>query len=104
MLYSSHLLEEVEAVADAVAILDRGRIVRTAATDCLRDDVKQILLPLDSLAAAPRPEDLLDVRRYEDRLTVVVDGGPGLRPGTSPRGASITTSSICAWTRFLKPT
>ena len=44
VLYSSHLLDEVEAVADAVAILDRGKIVRTGTTDRLRDEVKQIVL------------------------------------------------------------
>src|SRR4051794_7474488 len=48
VLYSSHLLDEVEAVADAVAILDRGKIVRTGTTDALRDEVKQILLPFNS--------------------------------------------------------
>ena len=32
VLYSSHLLDEVEAVADAVAILDKGKIVRSGAT------------------------------------------------------------------------
>ena len=52
VLYSSHLLDEVEAVADAVAILDRGKIVRTGTTDRLRDEVKQILLPLGSVAGS----------------------------------------------------
>jgi ABC-2 type transport system ATP-binding protein len=73
VLYSSHLLDEVEAVADAVAILDRGRIVRSGPTDRLRDDVKQIVLPADSLAAAPRPEELLDVRRHDDRVAIITD-------------------------------
>lgn len=74
VLYSSHLLDEVEAVADAVAILDRGRIVRTGTTDMLREEVKQIVLPLGVVANAPRPEGLLDVRRHEDRLVIVTDG------------------------------
>jgi ABC-2 type transport system ATP-binding protein len=73
VLYSSHLLDEVEAVADAVAILDRGKIVRTATTDRLRDEVKQIVLPVDSLAAIPRPEGLLDVRRHDDRVAIITD-------------------------------
>ena len=33
VVYSSHLLSEVEAVADTIAILDRGHIVRRSATD-----------------------------------------------------------------------
>lgn len=74
VLYSSHLLDEVEAVADAVAILDGGRIVRTGATDKLREEVKQILLWLDGVSDIPRPEGLLDVRRHEDRLALITDG------------------------------
>src|SRR5262249_31062962 len=73
VLYSSHLLDEVEAVADAVAILDRGTIVRTGTTDRLREEVKQIVLPLDSLAETPRPEGLLDVRRHDDRVAIITD-------------------------------
>jgi ABC-2 type transport system ATP-binding protein len=73
VLYSSHLLDEVEAVADAVAILDEGRIVRTGTTELLRDEVKQILLPFDSIVGTPQPQGLLDVRRHEDRLAVVTD-------------------------------
>ncbi len=73
VLYSSHLLDEVEAVADAVAILDRGKIVRTATTDRLRDEVKQIVLGFDSLAEAPQPEGLLDVRRHDDRVAIITD-------------------------------
>jgi ABC-2 type transport system ATP-binding protein len=73
VLYSSHLLDEVEAVADAVAILDRGKIVRTGTTDRLRDEVKQIVLPFDSLAGTPRPDGLLDVRRHDDRVAFITD-------------------------------
>jgi ABC-2 type transport system ATP-binding protein len=72
VFYSSHLLGEVEAVADVVAILDRGRIVRYAETDVLRDEVKQFVFPV--AAATLRPANLLDVRRHEDRLCVIVDG------------------------------
>jgi ABC-2 type transport system ATP-binding protein len=73
VLYSSHLLDEVEAVADTVAILHAGRIVRHAATDSLRSDVKKIVLSLDAAEVVPAPARLLDVRRDEDRLIVTVD-------------------------------
>lgn len=73
VIYSSHLLEEVESVADVIAILDRGRIVRQASSDALREGVKQIVLPAVA-AAALRPANLLDVRLHGDRLAVVVDG------------------------------
>lgn len=73
VLYSSHLLDEVEAVADAVAILDQGRVVRAGSTESIRDEVKQILLPLDFAADLPPPIGLLDVRRYDDRLAIITD-------------------------------
>jgi len=74
VIYSSHLLDEVEAVADSVAILDRGRIIRQGETDVLREEVKQIVLPLEAASAPLRPAKLLDARRHDDRLAVVVDG------------------------------
>jgi ABC-2 type transport system ATP-binding protein len=86
VLYSSHLLDEVEAVADAVAILDRGRIVRTAMTDLLRDEVKQILVPFDSVIGTPQPEGLLDVRRHDDRLSLVTDQASSFIETLSVRG------------------
>lgn len=73
VIYSSHLLEEVESVADVVAILDRGRIIRQDSPDALREAVKQIILPATA-AAMPRPARLLDVRRQGERLAVVIDG------------------------------
>lgn len=73
VLYSSHLLGEVEAVADAVVILDRGKIVRSGQTDVLRDEVKQILVPFQSATGIPQPDGLLDVRRHDDRLAFITD-------------------------------
>jgi ABC-2 type transport system ATP-binding protein len=86
VLYSSHLLDEVEAVADAVAILDKGTIVRWGMTEQLRDEVKQILLPLESAAGSPQPEGLLDVRRHGDRLAIVVDQADGYLQRLSNEG------------------
>ncbi len=73
VLYSSHLLDEVEAVADAVAILDGGQIVRAGDTESIRDEVKQILLPFDFAIANQKPNGLLDVRRVDDRLAIITD-------------------------------
>jgi len=38
VFYSSHLLYEVEPVADEVAILDQGRVIRQAETEALRGE------------------------------------------------------------------
>jgi ABC-2 type transport system ATP-binding protein len=73
VFYSSHLLYEVEAVADAVAIIDRGRIIRAGATEDLQREVKRVVLPADSLADRPRPAKLLDVRRDGERVAITVD-------------------------------
>src|SRR4029078_1765206 len=50
VFYSSHLLYEVEPVADEVAILDQGRVIRQAETEALRRDVKQIVLKAEAFA------------------------------------------------------
>ncbi len=74
VIYSSHLLDEVESVADTVAILDHGQILRQAETDVLREEVRQIVMPLAAARASLRPEKLLDARPHGDQLAVVVDG------------------------------
>jgi ABC-2 type transport system ATP-binding protein len=73
VFYSSHLLYEVEAVADAVAILDQGRIVRAGATEALQNEVKRVVLSLDALSRRPRPPKLLDVRRRSQQVAVTLD-------------------------------
>ena len=74
VLYSSHLLSEVEAVADGVAILDRGRIVRSGRTETLQHEIKRVILPLDRMPADDAPPGLLDLRRDGLRVAVTVDG------------------------------
>ncbi len=85
VFFSSHLLYEVEPVADVVAILDRGRIVRQSPTETLREEVKRLILP----AAYDRPERLpgvLDVRRSGKQVAVAVnDVGPALEKLRSER-------------------
>ncbi len=83
VFYSSHLLYEVEAVADAVAILDQGRIVRVGPTEDLQREVKRVVLSPEALAGRPKPAKLLDVRKDAARIAVTLDdSGPwiaGLR-------------------------
>jgi ABC-2 type transport system ATP-binding protein len=75
VLYSSHLLYEVEPVADAVGILHQGRIVRQGATEELREQVKRLLVPVDALQRLP-PLKLLDVTLPDNRAALTVDGAP----------------------------
>jgi ABC-2 type transport system ATP-binding protein len=73
VFYSSHLLYEVEAVADAVAILDRGRVVRAGYTEDLQREVKRVVLSAETLALCRRPAKLLDVNRKAERVAVTLD-------------------------------
>jgi ABC-2 type transport system ATP-binding protein len=75
VLYSSHLLYEVEPVADAVGILHQGRIVRQGGTEELREQVKRLLLPVDALERLP-PVKLLDAAQMGDRMALTVDEAP----------------------------
>jgi ABC-2 type transport system ATP-binding protein len=76
VLYSSHLLYEVEPIADAVAILDRGRIIRHAATEHLRADVKQLVFAAEDFAVHGATLDVLDVRHARGEVAAVVARAP----------------------------
>ena len=74
VFYSSHLLYEVEPVADKVAILDQGRIVRQSETEALRHDVKQIVISREAAPAIGEGPSVLQWRNEGRELTLVVDG------------------------------
>jgi ABC-2 type transport system ATP-binding protein len=73
VFYSSHLLYEVEPVADEVAILDQGRIIRQADTETLRRDVKQLILGRDAFTAVRHQLRVLDEHGDGDRMVVAVE-------------------------------
>jgi ABC-2 type transport system ATP-binding protein len=75
VLYSSHLLYEVEPVADAVGILHQGQIVRQGPTEDLREQVKRLLVPAASLGRLPGLK-VLDVAAVGDRIAITVDEAP----------------------------
>jgi len=73
VFFSSHLLYEVEPVADEVAILDGGRIIRQASTETLRAGVKQLLLPAEAADELPKLPGVLDVRKGDHATAVIVE-------------------------------
>ncbi|MFO1045128.1 MAG: ABC transporter ATP-binding protein [Planctomycetaceae bacterium] len=77
VIYSSHLLDEVEAVADVVAILDRGRIIRQGPPETLRTEIQRIVLPHEIVRQTSSPVGLLDARRHGENWEVVIDGASG---------------------------
>lgn len=73
VFYSSHLLYEVEPVADEVAILDQGRVVRQSDTETLRRDVKQLVLSREAYAAQRKHLTVLDARDDGERMVVAIE-------------------------------
>jgi len=71
IFYSSHLLYEVEPIADQIAILHHGGIVRYEAADTLRQDVKRVIAPKDRIATLMQHPQLLDVD-YRGHETAVI--------------------------------
>jgi ABC-2 type transport system ATP-binding protein len=74
VFFSSHLLYEIEPVADMVGILEGGRIVLQSATDTLREQVKQLVLSTeDYRRVSPLPRELDVVIRGQQTAVVVAD-------------------------------
>jgi ABC-2 type transport system ATP-binding protein len=55
VLFSSHLLDEVERVADRVAIIEGGRIIQNELLDHLKSRYHRLVLLFGSALAAPPP-------------------------------------------------
>ncbi|MCA9238184.1 MAG: ABC transporter ATP-binding protein [Planctomycetales bacterium] len=101
VFYSSHLLYEVEPVADEVAILDGGRVVRQADTETLRRDVKQFVLPVAALATIRDDLAVLDLQVDGDEAAVIVQNAGAAsalltREGTTHRVVDLNLDEIFA--------
>jgi ABC-2 type transport system ATP-binding protein len=70
IVVSSHQLEEVERICDAVVILDAGRVVRAGRLSELREEAGVLLVEVDE-----RQDELASVLRAAG-LEVVADSGP----------------------------
>jgi ABC-2 type transport system ATP-binding protein len=78
ILYSSHLLHEVEPVADRVAILHRGRIIQEDATENLRHRVKRIVLDATTWQSLNWTGDTLDTQTSGDEVGVTLENADAL--------------------------
>ena len=72
VFFSSHLLYEIEPVADSVVILDAGRVIRQATTDELRASVKRLIVPIESSDRLARTPGLLDFSKNGRQASAVV--------------------------------
>jgi ABC-2 type transport system ATP-binding protein len=77
IFFSSHQIAEVEQIADAVAIIDRGRTVVSGALDDLRESFQRVQLVFDGEppAAAFEAPGITRVRRSGRVLTVLSTAG-----------------------------
>ena len=79
---SSHLLDEVEKICDAAAIVDRGKVVAQGPLSELtnEDGRSELIFGVDDVELAAivleRCERARSVSRSEDGLRVVLDGPP----------------------------
>jgi ABC-2 type transport system ATP-binding protein len=89
VFFSSHLLYEVEPVADIVAILDGGRILRQTQTETLRDDVKRLIISAKDYETMGSLPGTLDIKHSGQQVALVVENaeenlrtlaGKGVRP------------------------
>jgi ABC-2 type transport system ATP-binding protein len=73
VFFSSHLLYEIEPVADSVVILDRGRVLRQAATEDLRAQVKRLIGSAEAEPIFQKLPGLLDLSHNGRQTLAVVD-------------------------------
>jgi len=89
VFFSSHLLYEIEPVADSVVILDHGRVMRQAPTEDLRSQVKRLLAPADYAGLFQALPGILDINRSGRQISVVVENISAVRPMLADSDAPI---------------
>ena len=72
VFFSSHLLYEIEPVADYIAILDKGVIIKAERTFDLRESVKKVVLNT-SQNNFSKIEGLLDASKTGERVALTVE-------------------------------
>ena len=92
VFFSSHILSQVEAVCDRVAILRRGELVAVDTVDGLRDATgseSRLLITVDSLSNGD-----VDVVRELDGVTTVSRDGTELSVGVEDRSKTAVISTL----------
>ena len=73
VFFSSHLLYEIEPVADTIAILDRGRIVKAGNTDQLRETTRRFVVTPRAASDLGKLNRVLDVTRRDGQFLVTAE-------------------------------
>lgn len=91
VLFSSHLLDEVERVADRVAIIHQGRIMLTSSMDEIKDSHRRVTLRFGQ--SLDRPPSLVGTLSFEGQgaeWTYICSGESGqLRRAAEAIGATV---------------
>jgi ABC-2 type transport system ATP-binding protein len=75
VFFSSHLLEEVERVADDLAMMFNGRVVLAGALDDVKDNHHRLVLRFDSpQSSAPKVPGLLSITGGGQEWTAICNG------------------------------
>ena len=91
VLFSSHLLDEVEQVADHVTMIADGRVVLSASLDAIKDSHRRVSVRFAAPRSRPpeRPAALGWEGRDRDWTALVRDGAGELTAAAPEWGASI---------------
>ncbi len=73
VFFSSHLLYEIEPVADHIAILDKGVIVKASKTDQLRESVRKFTLTPKAGAEFSDIPGILDVLKVGHNVSIALE-------------------------------
>lgn len=73
VFFSSHLLYEIEPVADHIAILNDGVIRKAGKTEDLRDSVKKFVMKPKAETDFSSIPGVLDVMRTQDSMSITVE-------------------------------
>ena len=78
VVYASHLVHDIERVADRVAVMDEGELMLEGSLESLKARMRRARAVFDDEGfAAPRLDGLIDLVREGRVLTVVAEAGNG---------------------------
>jgi len=79
VLFSSHALDDVQRLADSIAVLVAGRLVHHGATDDLLTAVRRVRMRVDDALPRPLPAgvDVYGSQRSGREWTLVIRDGSG---------------------------
>jgi ABC-2 type transport system ATP-binding protein len=84
LIFTSHVLSDVEMLCDRIAIIDRGKVVARGTLDeLLRRDVRRVRIQAEGVTPALQQRLLaqgLTVREQERTVHVTIEGDQGLSP------------------------